>query len=181
MAVIAGTFVPWYLGEAYRDSIVVARILSPVILAIALSNVSGSQFLVATGETKYLTISYCAGAMFNLIGNYILIPIYNERGAAITTLCAEWLVTLIQFGAMRKKLGSLHILNKKWKKMSASVCMLLLVLPMLWLGDSIFVVLAQILCGGILYFLVLLLLREKMLMDSLQKAAAGWRDRRRSG
>ncbi|MCD7813096.1 MAG: flippase [Lachnospiraceae bacterium] len=172
MAVIAGRFVPWYLGEAYRASIVVTRILSPVILAIALSNVSGTQFLVATKETKVLTISYVAGALFNLTGNFLLIPLYNERGAAVTTVCAEWLVTLIQLYALQKRLGSLHLFRNNWKKLAAALAMLLLIVPMNRLTDSIWVVLLQILSGGILYFALLLFLKEKRLIEALHKFCA---------
>ncbi|MCC8102425.1 MAG: flippase [Clostridiales bacterium] len=168
MAVIAERFVPWYLGEAYRASITVVHILSPAILAIALSNVSGTQFLVATKETRFLTISYVAGALFNLAGNFLLIPVFNERGAAVTTVCAEWLVTLIQFYAVQKRLGPLHLWENNWKKLVAALAMLLLVVPMNRMADSVWVVLLQIVAGGILYFLLLLLLRDRFLMKALQ-------------
>ncbi|MCD8396516.1 MAG: flippase [Lachnospiraceae bacterium] len=172
MAVIAETFVPWYLGEAYQASIAVVHILSPVILAIALSNVSGTQFLVATKETRPLTVSYVAGALFNLVGNFILIPIFNERGAAITTVCAEWLVTLLQFYAVQKRIGPLHLWKNNWKKLVAALGMLLLIVPLGRIADSIWVVLLQMICGAIVYFALLLLLREKMLLEVLQKLCA---------
>ncbi|MCD8346663.1 MAG: flippase [Lachnospiraceae bacterium] len=172
MAVIAEKFVPWYLGDAYQASIAVVHILSPVIPAIALSNVSGTQFLVATKETKPLTVSYMAGAFFNLIGNFILIPIYNEKGAAVTTLCAEWLVTLIQFYAVQERLGSLHLFKNNWKKLAAALAMLLLIVPMNRITDSVWLVLFQIGLGGIFYFVLLLLFREESVIEMLRNVSA---------
>ena len=88
------------------DSVRVVWILAPIILAIAMTNVSGSQFLTGCNETGYLSLSYLVSAVFNIVGNFFLIPHLDEIGASFTTLGAEWLVVLIH--ARRGVAGRSH-------------------------------------------------------------------------
>ena len=162
MAIVAGIFIPAYLGPGYVDSVRVVHILAPIILAIALSNVSGAQFLIGCNETKFLAASYFASALFNIAGNYFLIPRLDEAGASLTTLLAEWMVVAIQFYAMRKLLGHLGILRILWKKVLAALLMSAVIIPAgRALGQSLPVMFFQILAGAVVYFAALILLRDE--------------------
>ena len=174
MAIVAPIFIPAYLGPGYMDSIRVMRILSPVILAIGLSNVSGAQFLIGCNETKYLTASYFTSAVLNIAGNYLLIPRLDEVGASITTLTAEWMVVFIQFAAMRRILGRIGILRIACKKAIAAGLMCAVILPLGRIGQTLPVMLLQIAAGVVVYFTALLLMKDRGLQEGLQMI----RDRR---
>ncbi len=162
-ALVAPPFVTWYLGENYAGSARVIQILSPIILAIALSNVSGAQYLIATNQTRTLTISYLSAAILNLTGNYFLIPIWEELGAAFTTSLAEITVMLVQFYAMRKALGRLGIFELAWKKLIAVCAMTALILFIQRWQTTVALWIGQILAGAAVYFVVLFLLRDEAL------------------
>lgn len=163
MAVVAPIFIPIYLGPGYVDSVRVVRILAPIILAIGMSNVSGAQFLIGCNETKYLGASYLASAVFNIAGNYFLIPRLDEAGASITTLCAEWMVVLIQFYAMHRLIGRIGAAGLAVKKLIAAAVMCAAILPLARLGSSLGVMFLQIASGATVYFLTLTILRDKAL------------------
>ena len=167
MAIVAGIFIPAYLGPGYADSARVVHILSPIILAIALSNVSGAQFLIGCNKTKYLAASYFASAVFNIVGNYFLIPRLDEVGASLTTLLSEWMVVAIQFYAMRKLMGHIGIFRIIWKKIFAVFLMGAAIIPIGLAGKNLYAVFFQISAGIVVYFLALVLLRDEGLANAV--------------
>ena len=160
MALVARIFIPAYLGSGYMDSVQVVWIMSSIILAISLSNVSGAQFLIGCNGTRYLAISYFTSAAFNILGNLFLIPLLDERGASITTCMAEWMVVVIQFLAMRMLLGKIGIIRLALKKIFAAALMGVVIFPLYHFGTGLWVMMLQILIGAIIYFTSLIILRD---------------------
>ncbi|WP_410514285.1 flippase [Paenibacillus sp. BR2-3] len=85
-----------FAGEDFLEAIITIRILSPIIVFIAISNLVGIQILVSHGREKITLISTIVGAMVNFSLNIILIPKFHQNGAALGSLIAEVSVTLIQ-------------------------------------------------------------------------------------
>ncbi len=83
-------------GEHYIESIPVMRIMNPIILIIGISNFIGMQLFMPLRKEQYTLYSVVCGAVFNFILNMFLIPRYQAWGAAISTLCAETVVTGVQ-------------------------------------------------------------------------------------
>ena len=104
---ISYTMIPWFLGNDYLDVIPIMMTLSPIVVFISLSSVTGTQYLTSVNDTKTLTKSYIFGAIANLIINFIFIPILGGVGAAIGTVFAEATVFFIQFVFIK------NVLNKK--------------------------------------------------------------------
>ena len=88
---ISNNFVPCFFGKGYDDVSLLIRILSPLVVFIGISNVTGIQYLVPVGRQKDYTTSVVAGAIINLILNMILIPKFQSIGAAFASICAELL------------------------------------------------------------------------------------------
>ena len=88
-------------GDAYSGSILPMQIIMPTLLFIGLSNIMGIQILVPLGKEKVVLYSEIAGAVVDLIINWILIPSMASAGAAIGTLVAEAVVTLWQYIALK--------------------------------------------------------------------------------
>ena len=53
--------------------------------------------LTANGSLKKLNITAMAGIIVNILINIILIPRFQARGAAVTSLCTQSVVSLLQF------------------------------------------------------------------------------------
>lgn len=116
---ISSNFVPWFFGHGFEDAVDVIKILSPIILLIAWSNVLGVQYFLGTGQTNLFTISVTIGAFLNLLLNFYFIPKYFAVGAALATLIAEIVVTFVQCFMIRKVI-SLRNLFKGFHKLFIS-------------------------------------------------------------
>ncbi len=83
-----------FAGPDFIQAGVVLKILSSLSMLIGLSNIFGLQILTPMGKDKYLTYSVLIGMLISFILNLILIPIFKEKGAAISNIIAEIAVTI---------------------------------------------------------------------------------------
>lgn len=91
-----------FCGKEYVASIPILYLNAPIVVFVSLTNVIGIQILYPMDKVKIVIMSVTAGAILNLILNFILIPLYSAIGAAISTLIAEYTVLIIQLGKGRK-------------------------------------------------------------------------------
>jgi len=89
-------------GSDYLPAIPAMRVIIPIIIIIAFSSLTGVQILPVIGREKISFYSYIAGAMVNVTLNMLFIPKFGALGAAIGTVCAESIVTLVQIVYVRK-------------------------------------------------------------------------------
>lgn len=122
-AIIADNFIPWYLGPDYTKAAILMKILSPLIVIIGLSNVYGLQFLIPTNKDKKFTFAILCGACINFILNIILINLFQSYGAAIATIIAETIVTIIMKSYVDHYLDNRHVFRRAIKPLSAGVIM----------------------------------------------------------
>lgn len=82
-------FLVLIVKEEFYPSIVVLKILSPLLIIVAVTNLIGFQILFTTGlEKKYLLSTIIAG-LLNLLFCFILSPILLYQSAAVSLLIAE--------------------------------------------------------------------------------------------
>jgi len=81
-------------GVEYTPSVIVLQIL---IWASVLSfiNYTPATYLTSTDKQRMLMIFTCLGAIFNIILNFILIPLFSYNGAAIATVSTELIVGIL--------------------------------------------------------------------------------------
>jgi len=84
-------------SRQFAPSIDVLRILCVLPLIVGLSNVFGIQVLLPFGKEKKVLIAVIAGCVLSLSLNYILCPVYAQKGAAISCIVAEIFVTFLMF------------------------------------------------------------------------------------
>lgn len=72
------------LGEKFREASVIMPFLvfMPLMYTISETTVLGINF---KKKSKYHIVIACSAALFNIIGNLILVPIWGAKGAAIST------------------------------------------------------------------------------------------------
>jgi O-antigen/teichoic acid export membrane protein len=83
-----------FAGPEFIKAGSVLKILGFLSLLIGLSNVFGLQILTPMGKDKYLTYSVLIGTIISFGLNLILMPIFKEKGAAISNIVAEFAVTI---------------------------------------------------------------------------------------
>ncbi|MFT9427145.1 MAG: flippase [Sporolactobacillus sp.] len=163
IAGVANHFAPWFFGSQFEKTGLLITIMSPIIVLIAWSGVTGTQFLMPIKRVHTVTISVCVGAVVNFILNLVLIGKWHSTGTAISTLAAESSVTLYQLICIRKLIDLRRMIKPIWKYFIASGIMCIVVL----LVDNIFskgyqTTLFQIIVGAITYLTILFVFHDDM-------------------
>ena len=91
-----------FCGESYMPAVLTLQIMSPIILAIGVSNILGIQILYPQGQENKVILSTALGAIVNFVLNLWLIPKYAQDGASIATVMAEIMVTVSMIFIGRK-------------------------------------------------------------------------------
>ncbi len=173
MAISYG-MVPWFFGEGYDMVAPCMVCLSPIILLIGISNIIGTQFLLPTNRTKQYTLSVVCGLVVNVILNTVLISEFNKfgmgsLGAAVATVCAEATVTLVQFWFVRHEF-KISIMLLGTKNLIAS---LIMGISVYWISTKLTVgvlnTIIEVGVGGVIYILILLLLKDRFIFETLKK------------
>lgn len=168
---IADNFVPWFFGNEYGAVIPLLRILSCLILAIGISNVTGMQYLIPTGRQNIFTKTVLAGAAVNVIMNAMLIPIFKANGAAVASVVAETTITVIQLVLVRNELDGIQVLKLLPKYLISGGVMLA---SLLWLNQylkkNILDTILMIVLGASVYLIILFFLKDKFLIENTKLA-----------
>ncbi|MEM1944277.1 MAG: flippase [Nitrososphaerota archaeon] len=93
------------LGLQYERSIAVIRILSPIILLIAMNNTLGVQILFPFRQERLVTGVVFAAGLINIVVALLLVPSLAEKGMAISVLIAEIFVTISYYLAVQTKVA----------------------------------------------------------------------------
>ena len=99
-------------GPQYANAVAPMRLMMPVLLFVGLSNVTGIQILVPSGQEKKVMYSQIVGAIVAFCINLVLIPLYGASGTAVGIAVAELSVLVYQVICLRS------MLKKIWRKIS---------------------------------------------------------------
>lgn len=167
---IVNKFVPIFYGEGYEPVIRLIIIISPIILLIGLSNVTGMQYLLPTRKQKEYTISVICGAIINIILNLFFIKIWGANGASFTTVIAEFTVLAIQLYYMRDFISIKELLNKSKKYFIISLIMgCISYIIGLGIKSNIISIFIQTSVGIFIYVTSLILLKDEFMQMILKK------------
>ncbi len=169
IAIVPG-FIQWYLPESPIVGNII-MLVSPIIVFMSLSNVTGQQYMIPVGMFNQYTASIVSGAVVNFLINMFMIPRYGAYGAVVGSIVAEVTVTAIQYYFVQKEI-SIGFKNRSYFiYLLGSIAMAAVVLlgqrfmPATMIGTLIL-----ILCGMAVYALVLIVSKEEMLYRIVRKA-----------
>lgn len=94
----------FFSGKDFWKAAYTMRLLTPIVVVIPFSVVTNLQIFVPMKKEKLILRSTCAGAITNFICNMLLVPELSEDGAAVATVIAETVVTVICYVNVRKYL-----------------------------------------------------------------------------
>ena len=164
--------VPWFYGKGYDPVVGILYCLSPTVLLIATSNVSGIQCLVPMKKQKEFNTSVILGAVCNLVINALLIPKYGALGAGVGTIAAEFTVAASQLFFLRNFISMRTLfatVSRNFLAGAAMTCVLVCITKYLPVGiASTFL---EIVIGFAAYCAVLLLIRDSYIREFLGKGA----------
>ncbi|MCI8517776.1 MAG: flippase [Hungatella sp.] len=163
----ATNFVPWFFGGGFEKVVSLLGILGFLIIAIGINNVTGMQYLIPTKRQNLFTMTVLIGAGVNFALNLILIYTFQSIGAAIASVVAETTIALVQLYLVRKELSIKEVFFSSWHYLLAGSTMLaVLIILAKRLSPSIVHTILMVGCGAIVYFIVLLLLRDSFFIDN---------------
>lgn len=173
---ISSCLVPWFLGAGFEKVSVLIKIYAPVLLFIPISNIAGAAVLTPTGRQNKGTIAVFIGAGVNFILNLVLIRHLSSIGAAIATIIAEFVVTVLHIYYIRNDVDIKSLMVFWIKHLFISILMLVFIYVITArllsiLNISMIVTnVIQIFAGiGLYLFLSIIVLREKNLIkDTLR-------------
>lgn len=153
-------------GVDYLEAAVSLRILSVALLFSIYATVIVSLILLPMKKEKYILKATLASAIVNVGLNLVMIPIFQEKGAALTTMIAELLVLLMSYYYAKE-----HIeLKGISKNIGASLigCVALAVVAFVLrnlITNVLLYTCATAGVGAIVYFLVMLALKNEAVLE----------------
>lgn len=167
---IRKTLVPWFFGPGYEEIVNLLLISSWLLISLAWSSIFGNQILVACNQEKKYTQAVFINLILNVVMNFLLIPQLGAMGALIASVLAECTGMLVMMLSV-KRIYHVGIPRGVLRYFFAGACMCVVVS---WMGSlmeaSILTTGTQIVVGAIVYFAILLLMRDAFLLNSLSYA-----------
>lgn len=167
---IAPLLVPVFFGVGYEKIEVLLPIFSILFVVMGLNSTTGSQYFITTGQQKIYTERIIIGGVVNVVLNLLLIPRFYSIGAAIGSIVGEVVITITEFLYIHKnkQFDVLRVFRLSYKYLIAGILMLVYLLTVRMLvSPSVISLVATIPSAAFLYFIVLLLQREKFVLQGL--------------
>lgn len=164
---ISTKFAPWFLGSQFYPTGKIMFIESPIILFIAWSNVTGTQYLMPVNRVHEYTMSATAGAVSNIIFNLVLIHLWGANGAALATDLSEFLVTTVQLVCIRSTIRRRTLFKDFWRYFLSGLIMFIIVYRInLAIRMSIINLILQVAVGAVIYITGLFVFRAPVLKQA---------------
>jgi O-antigen/teichoic acid export membrane protein len=167
---VAKAFVPIFFGAGYEKSAILIMIFSPMLILMGIENVIGTQYLLPTKRQKEYTISVVIGVVVNFILNLILINLWDSVGASIATIVSQLIVDGVQIYFVRQDIKWKPIIRIAVRYLLAGLIMFAICMfTKLIVNTGIISILLEAVVGILVYFGILILLKDKFLNTILEK------------
>lgn len=164
---ISTKLAPWFLGADFELAGRIMFLESPIIVLIAWSNVTGTQYLMPVNRVKEYTTSVTVGAVSNIIFNLFLIEGWGANGAAVATVLSEFLVSATQIAMIRGTIKRRKLFHEQWKYFLCGFLMYLVVNRICMIVNmTIANLLLEVIIGAGIYFLGLVLTKASILGEA---------------
>ncbi len=164
---IAERFVPVFFGEGYQPVIMLLYVMSPLVIIIGISNCLGSQYYSPGGQRARSAKVIIFGSVINLCLNLIMIPWLGGVGAAVASIAAELVITILYVAMSDGYMTTGMLWSYNWKRLAAGVVMCITVhaVGKIAFQHAVTGLVIQMTAGGCIYGMLLLLLKDKMLLE----------------
>lgn len=155
-------------GNSFMESSTSLRILAIAIFFAMLASVVNGSILIPCKLEKKVLYTTVIAASVNLLMNFIAIPIFQQNGAAATTVVAEMVVLIVGWHYAKGLVALESMKRTILTSVIGCVVMIFAALGVDWLLSDIFLVLiTKISVCIICYGVCLLLLRNEIAVEYL--------------
>jgi len=177
---VSGNFVDWFLGEGFEPVTRLLWVFGFLLIITGISNCLSQQYLTPSGQRGRSSKGIVLGAVVNICLNFLMIPAIGAFGATVASVIAE-LTILIVYLYMSKPVISVSVIVKKSaKRFVAALGMLAAVIATQYFPvTGVLLTLLQVAVGALVYvLLLLLLLKDRLLIETLTKVISKYRSRK---
>lgn len=156
-------------GEDYVAATPALRIMM-IGFTISLygGNFLGNSILLPSRQEKYYMIACCVMAGFNVVANYILIPVWGVTGAAFTTaLCSLLLLLMLNF-RKDKRIRIADPVRLLLPPAVGSLAIVAVCLAAGWIPSLAVRTIVSILFSGAAYFGIQVLMKNPIVSETLE-------------
>ncbi len=127
---IAPGLIVLVFGQEFVESIGVLRTLSGLVLLTFLTHILGTFLMSCDREVEWTTTNSIV-ALFNVVGNVLLIPAFGVQGAAVSTLLSQILLFFFTAARLKSVVGWPRVSTRLAISGAGSVsfCLVFTVLP----------------------------------------------------
>lgn len=156
-------------GSEYEDAIILLRILLIVLFVAGIANISGLQILIPLGKEKEFLISVVWGAIIDFGLNVLLIKHLGNKATAISTVCAEIMVFVVQLLYLKKNKIELPRLNiQPFVICSISCAITFLLKKTFFLDNNISYCIVIGMTYGVVWLLLSFLFKEPIILELMK-------------
>ncbi|MDE6578583.1 MAG: flippase [Muribaculaceae bacterium] len=165
--IVAPYLIPVFSGKEYMPAILTLQISAPAILFSALNYIISIQILYSQNKENLVIMSTAGGAVVNVIINLLLIPHFQQNGAAAAGCLAELavLICCFLFGHKYIRYNFINRNNLEVIVMAVLSCLAAWGIGRMTLTSDIYILGLQIVVSVIIYCAGLYLLRNKLFME----------------
>ena len=166
---IAEPLAPWFLGHEFAPAGELMMVEAPIILFIAWSNVTGTQYLMPVNRTNEYTISVSIGAVVNIVANTFLIALFAAKGAALATDISEFAVTAVQLFYIRNTISRRKLFSSIWKYLICGLIMFVVVYRLSRLiSMSVPNLIVEVLVGAVIYIVGVIIIHAPVVDQAIE-------------
>lgn len=170
MALVAPQAVEFLYGEAFEPAVLTIRLMCPLILIKGFGDLFCYQLVYSTKSEKIILPASASASTINIITNAALIPTFLQNGAVIASVFSEFVTNAVQFIYMKKKLSFSINVKALTKGLISTIVMALSVYIIMQLKlPNIISLLSEILVGVIVYITVNLVMKNSLILETVQK------------
>ncbi len=152
-----------FCGADYAEAASVLVYTAPTIIFIGMTNIIGIQILYPYGKEMLVIYSTIVAAVVNVVLNLLLIPLWTETGAAISTLIAEFLVLVVQVKLGKSYIAFRFVDSQVIHYLCSTLTMSFVILLCVFFENIWWQILTGILFGAIVYCGFLFFIKDTML------------------
>ena len=165
-------------GEKYLRASYALRISCFAMLGSAMSGIFNQCALIPAKREKKTLISSVISALLNIGLNFILIPIIAEKGAALTTVLAEFTMMFMNFYFSRDITGFVFKDRETWKNVITVLLGCVGIIAVCALSSALFQqmfirLVVSVISSVIVYLAILLVTKNQVALIFLSKVRHG--------
>ena len=167
LAVLAKEAVLIVSSGNYLDAVIPLEILCGALLFCMLAWFYGQCILLPNKQEKVILIATSTSAIVNVVLNFIFIPVFQEKAAAITTLISECVAMLICGYHARCYLKNKESIRVTFKVLAGCIAIIVCVyvLKSIMNFGLLINTFIEIVCAVGLFFIVELVLKNAVVED----------------